>query len=125
MDSYEAFSNGNNIAIIAVSPIQHFKLSPDKKTVDIGAGLVLLDIYNKLWESNLTIPGGSCPSIGISGLVLGGGISFASRKMGLTCDSVVELEMVTAAGEILHIKPDNEYSDLFWACCGAGNGNFG
>jgi FAD/FMN-containing dehydrogenase len=124
--SYEAFSNGNDVAIIDVSSMKNFQLSFDKKTAKIGAGMGLMDVYNMLWDKNkLTIPGGSCPNVGISGLVLGGGVSFASRKMGLTCDSVIEFEMVDANGKILNIRADNEYSDLFWACCGAGNGNFG
>lgn len=123
--SYEAFSNGDDVAIVDVGMMRDFKLSADNKTVTMGAGLVLSDIYSKLWEQKLTIPGGSCPSVGISGLSLGGGVSFAGRKMGLTCDSIIEYEMVRANGEVLNIKADNKYSDLFWACCGGGNGNFG
>ena len=122
--SYEAFSNGNNVAIIDVSAMKQIHLNIDK-TVSIGAGATLLNIYQALWKNKLTIPGGSCGDVGISGLVLGGGIGFSSRKMGLTCDNVLEYEMVTAAGDILNIKPDNDYRDLFWALCGAGNGNFG
>jgi FAD/FMN-containing dehydrogenase len=123
--SFEAFSNGNDVAIIDVSLMKALQLSPDKKSVTVGSGEKLFSIYQYLWNSHLTIPGGSCPDVGISGLVLGGGIGVASRKMGLTCDNVLEYQMVTAAGSIITIKSDNQYRDLFWALCGAGNGNFG
>ncbi|MDA9271994.1 FAD-binding oxidoreductase [bacterium] len=123
--SFEAFSNGNDVAIIDVSLIKTLQLSQDKKIVTVGAGEKLLEIYQYLWKSRLTIPGGSCPDVGISGLVLGGGIGVASRKMGLTCDNVVEYQMVIATGDIITVRADNPYRDLFWALCGAGNGNFG
>lgn len=123
--NYEGFSNGNNIALIDVSLMKDYKLSKDKKTVIVGAGSTLGELYENLWKNKLTIPGGTCPGVGISGLVLGGGIGRASREMGLTCDSVIEYEMVSANGEILTVNAHNDYRDLFWALCGAGNGNFG
>ena len=62
--------------------------------------------------------------MGVSGLLLGGGFGFSSRHLGLTCDQLLETEVVTAAGEVLRVSP-LEQPDLFWACQGGGGGNFG
>jgi FAD/FMN-containing dehydrogenase len=62
--------------------------------------------------------------VGVAGLVLGGGIGFSQRRHGLTCDQLVETEIVTAAGERLVCNKDQN-ADLFWACRGGGGGNFG
>ena len=67
---------------------------------------------------------GRCPTVGISGLVLGGGFGFSSRKLGLTADSLVGTEVVTASGRVLTCS-DRAHPDLFWACRGGGGGNFG
>ena len=62
--------------------------------------------------------------VGIAGLVLGGGIGFSQRRHGLTCDQLIETEIVTAAGELVVCNKDQN-PDLFWACRGGGGGTFG
>jgi FAD/FMN-containing dehydrogenase len=61
--------------------------------------------------------------VGIGGITLGGGVGFLSRKYGLTIDSLLGAEIVTADGDVLHVDADN-HPDLFWAIRGGG-GNFG
>ncbi len=122
--SYEAFSTANGALIIDVSFINTISLSDDKKTVRLGAGCLLYDIYQQLWKEKLTIAAGSCGTVGIAGLALGGGIGFSARRIGLSCDNIVSLDIVTAQKKHLTINRDVE-PDLFWACCGAGGGNFG
>ncbi len=70
------------------------------------------------------LPGGQCPTVGISGFVLGGGLGFHMRQHGMGIDSLLSTEMVTAEGECLQVS-DKEYPDLFWALRGGGGGNFG
>ncbi|WP_226894439.1 BBE domain-containing protein [Paraclostridium bifermentans] len=60
----------------------------------------------------------------ISGLALGGGWGYSSRKYGLTCDSLLELTLVNYKGELITANKHTN-SDLFWACKGGGGGNFG
>jgi FAD/FMN-containing dehydrogenase len=84
----------------------------------------LIDVYEQLWRHGVTIPAGTCPSVGIAGLALGGGIGYSSRKLGLTCDNVRALRIVTAAGRTLECS-SGQHPDLFWACRGGGGGNFG
>ncbi len=90
----------------------------------IGAGVTLIDVYAKLWQHGVTIPAGSCPSIGIAGLALGGGHGFASRTFGTTSDNLRGVHIVTADGRLLDCD-SSHHADLFWACRGGGGGNFG
>src|SRR5437016_3580454 len=70
------------------------------------------------------VPGGSCPTVGIAGLTLGGGVGVVSRAYGLTSDNVRSLQIVTADGKVRTCSASSN-PDLFWACRGGGGGNFG
>ncbi|MCX4725505.1 FAD-binding oxidoreductase [Streptomyces sp. NBC_01306] len=117
--SYAGWSSGNGRLVIDVSKLSH--ISADGT---IGAGAKLVDVYETLGRSSRAIPGGSCPTVGISGLTLGGGHGVASRAYGLTCDSLTSATLITADGKRLTASA-KENKDLFWALRGAGNGNFG
>ena len=54
----------------------------------VGAGSTLIDVYSQLAGQGLLLPGGSCPTVGIAGLALGGGIGVFARAYGLTCDQL-------------------------------------
>jgi hypothetical protein len=99
--------------------------------VDDGTGVATVQagarntgVYAGLQPYEAAISAGRCPTVAIGGLVLGGGIGFSSRKLGLTCDSLRETEIVTADGKILTCN-ERENEDLFWACRGGSGGNFG
>ena len=96
----------------------------DDSTVYIGAGCHLGDVITALGDLNYAIPTGTCPSVGVTGLTLGGGIGYLARQYGLTCDSVESIRILNAQGNILDITPTN-YPSLFWALCGAGANSFG
>ncbi len=93
-------------------------------TATVGAGARLIDIYSALPLQGVSLPGGSCPSVGIAGLSLGGGIGVLGRLHGLTSDNVVGLKVVTADGTTVDANGSTN-ADLFWACRGGGGGNFG
>jgi FAD/FMN-containing dehydrogenase len=120
--SYAGWSSGDGRLIVDVSRLNSIRL--DGTTATIGAGAKLIDVYNTLGRQGRTVPGGSCPSVGISGLTLGGGHGVMSRSMGLTCDNLTGATIVTADGHSREVSADAE-PDLFWALRGAGNGNFG
>lgn len=122
--SYEAYSTADNAIVIDVSRIQRFVMAADRKSAEVGAGIQLLDLYETLNTYGVTIPGGSCPTVGVTGLVLGGGFGLLSRLLGITCDSLLSVEMVTASGDIV-VASARDNPDLFWACQGGGGGNFG
>jgi hypothetical protein len=90
----------------------------------VGAGTILIDVYNQLAAAGRLLPGGSCPTVGIAGLALGGGIGVFARAYGLTCDQLQSVELVTADGTMHRCGP-NQDEDLYWACRGGGGGNFG
>jgi FAD/FMN-containing dehydrogenase len=119
--SYAGYSTTNGV-VVDVSRMNRIRVHP--RTATIGAGARLIDVYSALGAHGVTIPAGSCPTVGISGLTLGGGASYAGRKFGLTCDNVLGLTIVTADGNVLQCSPQ-KHADLYWACRGGGGGNFG
>ncbi|OJF12939.1 FAD-binding oxidoreductase [Couchioplanes caeruleus] len=90
----------------------------------IGGGARLIDVYNRLGAYGVAIPSGSCGSVGVGGITLGGGIGMAASAYGLTCDVVTAAEVVTADGRRRTVDATRE-PDLFWALRGAGGGQFG
>ena len=121
--SYEAYSTADNAIVIDVSRLEAFTIAADRKSAEIGAGTPLIEVYETLFDYGVTIPGGSCPTVGTTGLVLGGGFGLLSRLLGITADSLLGVEMVTADGDVVRAD-ERENPDLFWACQGGG-GNFG
>jgi FAD/FMN-containing dehydrogenase len=120
--SYGGWSSGDGRLILDVSKLS--KVRSSGGTAVVGAGAKLIDVYRALTAKGVTIPAGSCPSVGVSGLVLGGGHGVVSRAYGLTCDSLTQDTIVTAYGNQL-VSDATQNKDLFWALRGAGNGNFG
>jgi FAD/FMN-containing dehydrogenase len=96
-------------------------------TVTVGGGVRNHALYALLEQHDIAIPHGRCPSVGIGGFLLGGGIGFNMRRHGLACDQLLASDIVTAEGDIRTIKAGTEgtSADLFWACRGGGGGNFG
>lgn len=120
--SYAGYSSGNGVVIADVSRLD--RISAAAGTATVGAGTKLIDVYSALWQKQVTIPGGSCPSVGIAGLALGGGVGYSSRLLGTTADSLRRVQIVTADGRLLTCDATHN-ADLLWACRGGGGGNFG
>jgi len=120
--SYAGWSSGNGKLILDVSALNRIRVGGG--TAVVGAGAKLIDVYRGLTAHGVTIPAGSCPSVGVSGLVLGGGHGVVSRAYGLTCDSLTQATLITADGTEV-VADATAHEDLFWALRGAGNGNFG
>ncbi|MFI6291797.1 FAD-binding oxidoreductase [Nonomuraea sp. NPDC050790] len=91
--------------------------------VRIGAGARWGEVAKALAPHGLAISSGDTDSVGVGGLMVGGGIGWLVRKYGLALDHLVEAEVVTAAGEVLRASAE-ENADLFWAIRGGG-GEFG
>jgi FAD binding domain/Berberine and berberine like len=121
--SYAGWSSVNNGLIIDVTSMNGFHVGNGNVTV--GAGVRLIDFYSGLAAHGKAVPGGSCPTVGIAGLAMGGGIGVLSRIYGLTSDCIQSLDVVTADGVTRTCTPSNNNRDLYWACRGGGGGNFG
>jgi FAD/FMN-containing dehydrogenase len=120
--SYAGYSTTTGL-VVDVSPMAGVGFSGTTATV--GAGTRLIDFYNALAARGRAVPGGSCPTVGIAGLTLGGGVGVVARAYGLTCDRLESVQIVTADGAVLACN-GTEHADLFWACRGGGGGgNFG
>ncbi|MEY9876096.1 FAD/FMN-containing dehydrogenase [Streptacidiphilus sp. MAP12-33] len=122
--SYAGWSSVSNGLVVDVGRMNTVRSGG--ATASIGAGARLIDVYTGLAASGRTIPAGSCPSVGVSGLTLGGGVGVTGRANGLTCDNLIGAEIVTPDGRIREVGPGaGQDPDLFWALRGAGGGNFG
>ena len=110
--SYGGWSSGNGRLIVDVSKLNRVRAGGGSAV--IGAGAKLIDVYRALTAKGVTIPAGSCPTVGVSGLVLGGGHGVVSRAYGLTCDSLTQATLITADGKQLTANATTN-KDLFWA----------
>jgi FAD/FMN-containing dehydrogenase len=108
--------------VIDVTPMRSVSVADGVATV--GAGVRLGALYDALQPHGLTIPAGCGPFVGIAGLTLGGGIGILGRRYGLTCDHLIQAEVVLADGRIVECDEHHD-EELFWALRGAGGGNFG
>jgi len=122
--SYEGYSSVDDGMVIDIHDLRSVRFNACRDTVRIGSGMSLAKVYEALWPHKVTIPGGSCPTVGISGHALGGGYGLLARYLGLACDSVLEVEMVMANGKLVRANAV-DHPDLYWACRGGGGGNFG
>jgi FAD/FMN-containing dehydrogenase len=96
----------------------------DAGTVTVGAGVTNSDLHPLLEDRGMFVPTGRCPSVGVAGLVLGGGIGFSDKMFGLTCDRLTATSLVLADGRVVEASEDS-HPDLFWACRGGAGNNFG
>lgn len=95
----------------------------DDGLVSVGGGARWGDVAAALAPRGLGISSGDTRDVGVGGLALGGGIGWLVRGQGLAIDALREVELVTAAGEVLTVN-ETSHPDLFWAVRGGG-GNFG
>ena len=120
--SYAGYSSTGDGVVLDLSRLRGVRVAGGRVTV--GPGAQLIDVQRALTRRGLTVPSGSCPSVGIGGLALGGGHGLAGRRFGLTSDNLRAARIVTADGRVRHADADTN-EDLFWACRGGGGGNFG
>lgn len=123
--SYGGWSSGDGRLVVDVSTMSAVRPASFAGGVaTVGAGARLIDLYEGLGVAGQLVPGGSCPTVGVAGLTLGGGVGVFARQFGLACDQLEWVEVVTADG-VTHRCSAGEEADLFWACQGGGGGNFG
>lgn len=110
--------------LIKTSRMNNVAVDPATGVMRIGGGALNRDVLRTLRGGDWMLPIGTCPSVGVAGLVLGGGYGDNSRWGGMTCDHLASTDVVLASGD--RITADGaSNSDLFWAVRGGGGGNFG
>ncbi|KAI5791973.1 hypothetical protein EDC01DRAFT_706766 [Geopyxis carbonaria] len=118
------FASSDSAGILLdLSKLTEITLSTDKATARIGPGNRWVDVYTALDPSGVQVVGGRIPSVGVGGLILGGGLSFLTGEHGFACDNVKSFEVVLASGSVVTASASSN-SDLFWALKGGAN-NFG
>ncbi|MEQ7008661.1 FAD-binding protein [Actinopolymorpha sp. B17G11] len=120
--SYVGASTNHGGIVISVRPIAGITF--DGTTARVGAGTPLKQVYTDFEAKGRIIPAGSCPTVGVAGLTLGGGLSLGNRAYGMTCDTVTQVQVVTADGKVRIANATSE-PELYWACRGGGGGTLG
>lgn len=93
-------------------------------SASVGAGASLGQVYRAVAARNFAIATGVCPTTGVAGIALGGGMGYLGRAFGLHCDNLQSVELVGPQGNII-VADEQQHPDLFWANRGGGGGSFG
>jgi FAD/FMN-containing dehydrogenase len=109
--------------VLDLSQMKGLEIDVEARTAWAEAGLTAGEYTAAVGAHGLATGFGDTGSVGIGGITLGGGAGFLVRKHGLTIDSLLAAEIVTADGELLCVDAET-HPDLFWAIRGGG-GNFG
>ena len=121
--SLAGFSTCDGGLVIDLSRMRRVTVDPDARRAKFQGGCLLGSIDNATQQAGLVFPSGVVSHTGASGLVLGGGTGWLTRRFGLSCDNGEGFELVAADGSVVCCNP-RENIDLFWALRGGG-GNFG
>ncbi|WP_432093523.1 FAD-binding oxidoreductase [Streptomyces sp. bgisy100] len=109
--------------LLDLSRLRRFEIDTASATATVQPAVRGQDLMPALARESLAFPGGHCPSVALGGYLLSGGLGWNSAAWGPACASVLEIEAVTADGELLRCS-EKENADLFWAARGAGPGFF-
>ena len=109
--------------VVSLEPMRSVAVEPEGRIVGAGGGALWEDVDRACFQHGLAVVGGTFGDTGIGGLTLGGGLGWLMPIAGLTCDNLLEAEVVTADGSVVVTNAEQE-PDLLWALRGGG-GNFG
>lgn len=122
--SWSANHLRNGGVLINMSKFNQFEVNKDAMTATAGPSVGGSDLLIALMKQGLFFPAGHCKGVCIGGYLLQGGFAWNGRKLGMACESVLGLDIVTADGEYVHASA-TENPDLYWAARGSGGGFFG
>lgn len=109
--------------MIDLSPMRGIRVDPVSRTARAEPGVLWREFDHETLAFGLVTTGGTVSSTGIGGLTLGGGLGWQMSRLGLTCDNLLSVDIVTADGTLITAS-QAQHQDLFWAVRGGG-GNFG
>jgi hypothetical protein len=121
--SLAGFSTCDGGMVIDLSRMRQVTVDPEARRARISGGCLLVSVDTATQKAGLIFPSGVVSHTGASGLILGGGTGWLTRRFGLSCDNVEGFTLVTADSSVVRANA-KENPDLFWALRGGG-GNFG
>ena len=121
--SLAGFSTCDGGMVIDLSRMRQVTVDPEARRARIAGGCLLGSIDSATQKAGLVFPSGVVSHTGASGLILGGGTGWLTRRFGLSCDNVEGFTLVTADSSVVRCN-SKDNPDLFWALRGGG-GNFG
>ncbi|MEM7513861.1 MAG: FAD-binding protein, partial [Bacteroidota bacterium] len=110
--------------LIDLKHFNQYSVNIEEKTAEAGPAVGGSDLMKALYKDDLFFPAGHCKGVCLGGYLLQGGYGWNGRKLGIACQSILGLDIVTADGELVYADA-NTNSDLYWAARGAGAGFFG
>ncbi len=123
--AWAAWSVRDDALLIDLAGLREMTVDVDNLTATVSPAMRGgQDFGPFLREHGLVFPGGHCSTVGLGGYLLQGGQGWNSRQWGWGCENVLGVDVVTAAGELVHANADQN-SDLYWAARGAGPAFFG
>src|SRR5687768_12379041 len=121
--SFAGHSVSDGGIVLDLLGMKGIEIDAEGRTVWAETGLTAGELSNATATHGLAVGFGDTGSVGIGGITLGGGVGYLVRKYGLTIDSLLATDVVTADGKLLRVDAES-HPDLFWAIRGGG-GNFG
>jgi len=121
--SYAGYSSCDGGVVLDMSGFRSVTIAADARHARIGGGMLSGAVEIETAKRGVATVLGQCPSVGVGGYLLGGGVGPLMSKYGLGCDNVVAAELVLADGRMTRASA-LENPDLYWAIRGGG-GNFG
>ena len=121
--SYAGYASCDGGVVLDMSGFRTTTIAADKSKARLGGGMLCGAVEIETAKSGVATVLGQCPSVGVGGYLLGGGVGPLMSRYGLGCDNVLGAELVLADGRLVHASA-KENPDLYWAIRGGG-GNFG
>lgn len=109
--------------VLDLAGLDTIEIDAASETARVGAGVTAGALTAAAHPAGFAVPFGDTGQVGVAGITLGGGVGWLVRRYGMTIDSLLEAELISASGERL-VANSTDHADLFWALRGGG-GNFG